>query len=328
MGDPAGGPLYSMAYPQHPPASHEAARFRGLGAWQDYVNLHFPMLEMASRNAADFRARASSCGLGDYSLTHIGTSASTVDRTAALARGANAGYLKVMWQLAGEMELSQDRRSVCLDAGRASLCDTTRAYRLRLSDGARLAVLLIPYDVDSRLPRYAQRVSATELADKPTMQAALGAIMGLTRSRPGPNDPGVGDVMQGVSAMLAATLSRAAEPDDAALDAQQLRRAQEFVASHMASSDLTPERLATALCVSRRTLYALLARHGTTPARLIAQTRLQHARQALARDSSNPESITDIALAHGFSDSARFSHAFKDKFGEPPSRWRARHSNG
>ena len=38
------------------------------------------------------------------------------------------------------------------------------------------------------------------------------------------------------------------------------------------------------------------------------------------------QSITDIALAHGFGDSARFSHAFKDRFGEAPSLWRSRHA--
>lgn len=301
-------------------------QFRGLGNWQDYVNQHFPVLEMATDSTVDFRARASSCRLGDYSLTHIGSSASTVERTATLARRANAGYLKIMWQLAGSMELSQDRRTVYLDPGQTSLCDTTRAYRLRLTEGARLAVLLIPYDVDSRLPRYAERLSATELADRPTMQAALGAIMGLTRSQPAADDPGVDNVMQGVGSMLAATLSRAAGSDNAASDTQRLDRAREFIAAHMAHTELTPERLANALCVSRRSLYALLARHGTTPARLIAETRLQHAREALSRGGPNMESVTEIALAHGFSDGARFSHAFKNRFGEPPSSWRRRHA--
>lgn len=317
-----------MAYPQHRPTAANTNCFSDLGGWQDYVNLHFPPLEMASRTSAAFHAQASSCRLGDYTLTHIGSAASDVARTPLLARRANAGYLKVMWQLAGTMEISQDRRSVYLDAGRAALCDTTRPYRLRVSDGARLAVLLIPYDVDNRLPRYAERVSATELTDMPTMQAALGAITGLARSRPDPKDPGISDVMQGVGAMLAATFARAAEPDEANLDAQRIRRARHFIATHLASGDLTPDRLAQALCVSRRTLYGLLARHGTTPARLITETRLQHAREALARDTAGTQSITDIALAHGFGDSARFSHVFKDCFGQAPSVWRTRNADG
>ena len=317
-----------MAYPQHRPIAAKTNCFSDLGGWQDYVNLHFPPLEMVSRTSAPFHAQASSCRLGDYTLTHIGSTASDVARTPLLARRANAGYLKVMWQLAGKLELSQDRRSVCLDAGRATLCDTTRPYRIHVSDGARLAVLLIPYDVDNRLPRYAERVSATELTDMPTMQAALGAITGLARSRPDPNDPGISDVMQGVGAMLAATFARAAEPDETALDAQRLQRAEHYIATHIARNDLTPERLAGALCVSRRTLYGLLARHGTTPARLIAETRLIHARDALARDPAGTQTITDIALAHGFADSARFSHAFKARFGQAPSVWRGGHARG
>lgn len=317
-----------MPYPQQRPHTPNASRFSDVGGWQDYVNEHFPPLRMTSRTAAPFQAQASSCRLGECTLTHIGSAASDVSRTPQLARRANAGYLKVLWQLAGSVELAQDRRSVRLNAGRASLCDTTRPYQIRVSDGARLAVLLIPYDVDSRLPRYAERVSATELADIPTMQAALGAITGLARSRPHADDPGIGDVMQGVGAMLAATFARAAEPDEADLDAQRIQRARHYITTHLASSDLTPERLASALCVSRRTLYGLLARHGTTPARLISETRLKYACEALARDVAGHHSITDIALAHGFGDSARFSHAFKDRFGQAPSVWRAHNAQG
>ncbi|WP_348766178.1 helix-turn-helix domain-containing protein [uncultured Salinisphaera sp.] len=315
-----------MPYLQHRSQAPEAGRFSNLGGWQDYVNAHFPPLEMSRPGAEPFHAQANSCRLGECTLTHISSAASDVARTAYLARRANAGYLKVLWQLAGTLELTQDRRSVRLQAGRASLCDTTRPYRIRVSDGARLAVLLIPYDVDSRLPRYAERVSATELTDMPTMQAALGAITGLARAQPRFDDPGVSDVMQGVGAMLAATFARAAEPEEADVDAQRMQRARHYIATHLASSDLTPERLASVLCVSRRTLYGLLARHNTTPARLISETRLQCARDALARDSAGQHSITDIALAHGFGDSARFSHAFKDRFGEAPSLWRTRYA--
>jgi len=316
-----------MAYPQSEPIASTAVRFSNVGGWQEYVNLHFPQLEIVSRTDEPFQAQAVSCQLGDYTLTHIGSAAADVARTAVLARRANAGYLKVIWQLAGKLELSQDRRSVCLDPGRATLCDTTRPYRIRVSDGARLAVLLIPYGVDSRLPGYAARVSATELTDMPTMQAALGAITGLARSRPAPDDPGTADVMQAVGAMLAATFSRAAEPDESALDNQRLQRAEHYIVTHLASSDLTPARLAATLCVSRRSLYALLARHGMTPARLITETRLRHARDALAATARRQESITDIAQAHGFGDSARFSRAFKERFGQPPSLWRSEHGD-
>lgn len=314
-----------MAYQQHIPAPADLTRFDTAGSWHDYVNQHFPTLEMSAQpTEAGFHVRANHCRLGDCGLTHIDTSAYRVDRTPALARRAPDGYLKIMWQLAGHMRLSQDRRSVHLRAGQVSVCDTARAYRLHLNEGARFAVLLVPHALDSRLPRYAEQLSATNLGDVSAMQAILGAIMGLTRSRPHPDDPGVGDVMNSVGGMLAATLARAANTADDAVDAQRMQRAHDFIAAHMASADLTPQRLADALCVSRRTLYALLARHGTTPAQLIKTTRLRHAGNVLARSASGTDSITDIALAHGFCDAARFSHAFKDQFGEAPSHWRAR----
>jgi len=299
----------------------DIASFDNLGGWENYVNEHFPALEMRDQSSDAFRAHARSCVLGEYNLTHIGSSACRVERTPRLAGTAHRGFLKVMWQLSGQMKITQDHRSVDIAAGGATLCDTTRPYCIRVSDGARLAVLLIPYETDSRLPRYGQRLSATELSDTSTLQAALGALTGMARSQPEPDTPGTADVMHAVNAMLMSTFARMSEPEIQAIDDQRLERARHYITTHLASSELTPERLAGALCMSRRSLYALLARHQLTPARLIGEIRLQHARQALGNAPAS-ETITDIALAHGFSDSARFSRSFKDRFGMPPSAWR------
>lgn len=306
--------------------TYQTARFRDVGLWQHYINQHCPQLDITSTVNDGFSAVVHSFHLSECAFMRIGSTGSSVVRTATCARRADAGYLKVVWQLAGRMTLSQDQRTVDLSAGGASVCDTTRPYRMELSDDARLAVLMIPHHVDSRLPRHVRCVSATEAADTATMQAVLGALQALVASQPAAATQSIDEVMHCVIMLLAGSFRRACASADMARDARRMHEMRRFIETHLASDELGPERLAEVLSVSRRSLYTLCARHGTTPARLIADVRLQRARDALACDRYGVQSITEIALAHGFSDGARFSHVFKKRFGQAPSHWRSRHA--
>lgn len=300
----------------------QATRFRDIGRWQRYINRRCPRLEIASTADTEFRAEVRSFQLGECAFLRISSSRSSVVRTSTCARRAQAGYLKVVWQLQGHMLLTQDQRTVDLGAGASSVCDTTRPYRMLLSDDAQLAVLMIPYHVDAQLSHHAGYVTATHLPEAASMQAALGALTALVNTRSTSAAHSIEDVMHCVMTLLASAFRRTRTHTDNTRDARRLREARCFIETHMASHGLTPARLAEALSMSRRSLYALCARHGTTPARLIADIRLWRAREALARAQHNEQSITDIALAHGFSDGARFSHVFKERFGQAPSHWR------
>ena len=81
-------------------------------------------------------------------------------------------------------------------------------------------------------------------------------------------------------------------------------------------------QLAQALGVSRRTLARLCDRaFGQPPMRLYLGLRLQAARNFLFYEEF---SITDVAMACGFSHAAVFSRVFKSRFGQSPREFRAR----
>jgi transcriptional regulator GlxA family with amidase domain len=89
---------------------------------------------------------------------------------------------------------------------------------------------------------------------------------------------------------------------------------------------LSVERLAEALCVSRRCLYMIFHRSGTTPADFIRNIRLDCCKAALADRAQRDRTLTQIAMQYGFADSAHFSRAFRSQFGICPSEWRSKAS--
>ena len=85
--------------------------------------------------------------------------------------------------------------------------------------------------------------------------------------------------------------------------------------------DFSPEEMAEALHISKRTLQRKIkALTDRSPVGLILQYRLKLAAQLLKQPSLK---ITDVAFDVGFSDSNHFSRQFKKEFGKTPSEFRA-----
>jgi AraC-like DNA-binding protein len=104
---------------------------------------------------------------------------------------------------------------------------------------------------------------------------------------------------------------RASEP----LPAQALRealfaRAVRLIALRFADPGLTPDRIAGSLGVSTRLLQKLFAERGATVMERIWEKRVSQAASLLAMPQASHRSITEIAFACGFNDSAHFTRAF------------------
>jgi AraC-like DNA-binding protein len=86
------------------------------------------------------------------------------------------------------------------------------------------------------------------------------------------------------------------------------------------SADWTIEALAKTMRGSRSAFAERFTRVvGETPARYVAQVRMHHARQWLARDKAR---IGVVAQRLGYDSEASFSRAFKRVMGVPPSHFR------
>ncbi|THD02179.1 hypothetical protein B1810_14680 [Panacagrimonas perspica] len=295
---------------------------RGFGPWKDFVHDHFPWLEHANHSDGEFNAEVSAYRFGDGALTTISAGASEVIRTRHLAEASEAGFIKLVWQMSGSLQLEQDKRQCLIEPGQAAVCDTARPYRIRLSERAHFAVLMLPHAACPGWEHISQKICGASMGETSTMRAALGALMAVT-SIPAEEQSGSATVIQAVQWMLSASLHRSASDLGAStLQNPRLNKAQRHILDHIADPDLDANGLAEALCMSRRSLYMLFKECRLTPAKMIHDIRLERSLQVLGDLRQQHRKITDIAFDHGFSDYATFSRLFKAQYGMTPSEYR------
>jgi AraC-like DNA-binding protein len=104
-------------------------------------------------------------------------------------------------------------------------------------------------------------------------------------------------------------------------------RIKTYILSDLRNPELSIDRMATALRCTKRYLHKVFESEGVSLSAYIWQSRLDRCRDELLDARHEARSVTDIAFSWGFSSSAHFSTAFKQKFGIPPSNYRAEEQN-
>ena len=102
---------------------------------------------------------------------------------------------------------------------------------------------------------------------------------------------------------------------------------QNWIVRHL-RADLTPAKLAAHAGVTARALQIAFLKHfHKTPSAHIRDLRMQAAHAELLTPGPR-KSVTEVALALGFSHLGRFSSGYHEKFGELPSATRGRNARG
>jgi len=113
-------------------------------------------------------------------------------------------------------------------------------------------------------------------------------------------------------------------PERAEQGAPPLRsRIHQFIDDHLTDPGLRPAEIAAAADISVRHLHRLFSSSGGTLGDAIRERRLEQCRNDLTNPGLSRKTITEIAFAWGFSDSAHFSQSFRKHFGVCPRAFRA-----
>ncbi|MBR0990113.1 acetamidase/formamidase family protein [Bradyrhizobium japonicum] len=128
-----------------------------------------------------------------------------------------------------------------------------------------------------------------------------------------------------VDLLLTLAHQLAASTTDAGSSAAQsalLHRICQVIERRLDDPDLVPVRVAQAEGISERYLQKLFETVGDNFTHYVRERRLQRAWADLSNPTEAHRSISEIAYAYGFGDSAHFSRAFRHRFGLPPREFR------
>jgi transcriptional regulator GlxA family with amidase domain len=112
--------------------------------------------------------------------------------------------------------------------------------------------------------------------------------------------------------------SEALRRRDRAVAPGDVKRAVDYIQDHLADG-LTLAEIVEQSRVPGRTLFKHFRDFtGVSPMRYLANARFERAREAL-RQAQPGETVSQIALRHGFTHMGRFALEYRQRFGEPPS---------
>ncbi|HJW27566.1 MAG TPA: helix-turn-helix domain-containing protein, partial [Rhodocyclaceae bacterium] len=224
-------------------------------------------------------------------------------------------------QVQGSAEITQGGRTFSLGPGAVAVVPGGIPYHVCYPEKGRKIILRIPHRV------FHERVLGREVRDFGAMvfsgSGLVPVVIDLLKSMTLEKEGDLSEVEQftlaeSFLALVGAVVRSRSIPgskDGEKNRSARLCRILSYLEENFSDHELTPARVADANLVSLRHLHGLFKESGTTVSKWIWDRRLRAGREDLLDPKLANLTICDIAFRRGFSDSAHFSRAFKERFG-------------
>jgi AraC family transcriptional activator of tynA and feaB len=276
---------------------------------------------------AQFEASLSSVMLNDMAVSRIRASSHRVSRLPAAIARSGEGTLILNFVVQGRALVEQDGRTAHLLAGDGAVCDAERPYNLRFDETFEVASIKVPKALFAHSDSSLHRVTALSFAKIGhfcPLLYAYAASFSETASSLGAG--AATKVFRNFSDLLRAALDEAVLSAPLPLSeyrATALMRVKEFIEEHVDDYELDAAWISAALSLSPRYINKLMEADGLSLSRYIWKRRVERAATTLSDPALKGESISHLAMRHGFNDLSHFSHAFRDRFGVSPRAFRS-----
>lgn len=248
--------------------------------------------------------------IGDLTLVDCRCGPCSGHRGRAQWAATSEDVVGVLFVRAGEEQVEVAGERLLVRPGEALLWRGDEPVRFRVPGRLHKWTLLVP---GTRLP--AAGSTGRRLLD-PAAVGLLAALLGTTMRSAGALGGRLGMPIADAAVDLLAGALPGPGPDEPPDEATWLRITA-HVQRHLREPDLTPEAMAAAGLVSVRSLYALFAARGDTPARYLRRRRLAAAHRELVHRGT-AVSVASVAHAWGFGDQATFTRGFRAEYGRTP----------
>ena len=327
--------------------THELAAPDQFAAWGWMVAEAFaPVTLSRALGTAEDEGFLTSCAgrrVGDLAVSWLSSQAQRVEHTAwHVARGSNDVYFLNL-PLDGEGCARQDGRTSVTGAGDFVLVHGDRPFTLDFEDRFEQLSLAIPRDLLDPLLADPDRANCVVVkGDSGAGAIASAALRSLAAQRGDLTPREARGITEHVVGLLALAVSSTLEEGPTSLRSKRYQYVLDELERRLTDPELSPAGVAHELSISASYLTKLFAEHGTSFGREVMTRRLNRAHHLLtalpgaggASAAGAPvggpgaggagiRTVTEVALACGFHDSAYFSRAFRARFGHTPSEHRA-----
>ncbi len=309
----------------HSWSSSGLGRKEAISQWRDWAASTIAPIDVTVFETDDFAAQWTNRGVGQLRLLQLRGPAQRVVHTGTDGSAGRANpTIQLVYARRGAHKTQMAGRRFTVEPGQFVLLDNTRFYQMEMDTAHEAIDLMMPQGwLEKYIPDpealLARPISASQGWGAPLGSLIETMVLGLDDS-PLPRPL----IAEQVGALLTlATGFHEAPPSRHR--GQLARRILRRIETDYADSDLSPERIADDLGISRRYLQALLAGSGTSFVQELNATRLDRASDLLIDARAAGLSLGEIAWRCGFLDPGYFARLFRKRFGVTPSMWRGRH---
>lgn len=293
-------------------------------AWCDWMAQLFNGLQTDLYGDTRFEGHLCVASAGEVVLTRLDADRHRVVRGSHRLRDSEEAYLKIVAPWSGTAQVHQNGQQACASNGSWVIYDTSQPYEVANPQHTEHLILTLPR----------RSIEQRGLRLEGLMGRNIGGSSGIARIAL----ETMRSTYQELDTMSAPLAQRAGEllVDMVHLSLQELvgkgtARTQRqalhdricaYVATHLRDPGLSVEAIATALNCSKRHIHNGFTGQDMSLGAFIQHSRLQLVMRELRQPELAQHTITDIAMACGFSSSAHFSRAFKAYTGMSPSEYR------
>ncbi|MCP5395156.1 MAG: helix-turn-helix domain-containing protein [Sphingomonadaceae bacterium] len=307
--------------------SHGLAKPEAMRQWQDWAASNIAPMVVIPFDDNAFAARWSSHGIGQLRLLHLHAPAQRVIRQGDEGQAGKATpSIQLVYARVGVLDTQVAGRRFDVAPGSFVLLDNTKHYQMDMQTSHEVADLMMPLGwLDRYLPD-PQALLGQPLSVREGWGAPLGALLETMLDSLDTSPLPRSMVAEQVGSLLALATGFH-EPPVGRHGAQLARQVLRRIESDFADPELTPQRIADDLGISKRYLQALLAGSGTSFVQELNATRLDRAGDMLADPAYRNVAVGEIAWRCGFLDPGYFTRLFRKRYAVAPRQYRAGHQS-
>jgi AraC-like DNA-binding protein len=294
--------------------------------WADTVSQLFVPHELFGPPGVEVDARMSAADVGPLTFVSLEASgrAQRIRRTPRLVQNTPGEYYALGLVRHGTMRVICGGRQAVVRRGDLMFYDCARPYTTVADERVRVLTCAVPRDLLRVPPDRAAQLMGLAIPGHTGIGWVISPFLDRVARLAEGGMADVEGIAEGALDLIESLCVSHGSRDTPRhrSPTELLLRIRAYIETHLGDPGLSPEQIARAHHISKRSLYRLFSSHRTTVARFIQDRRLERCRADLRDPDRAHEPISSIAARYGFPNSQHFARLFRAAHGCTPREYR------